>query len=60
MMVSQLIKPTAPFGVHPDRARLSDGRFTPRIPSHDADGRRLVVLDMREVERRLKARGEEE
>lgn len=36
--------------------RAPNGKFLPMV-MRDSSGRRMVIMDMREVERRLKARG---
>lgn len=61
MIATQLHTLSAPYRMHPDHneARTPSGRFLPNV-LRDAMGRRLVVVDMREVERRLKARVVEE
>lgn len=51
------LRPAPPYGIHPDRdaSRGPLGRFRPN-EIRDPLGRKLIVLDLREVERRLKAR----
>jgi len=57
MLATQLHTLSGPFKVHRDHnlTRSPAGRFLPR-EIRDPLGRRLVPLDLFEVERRLKAR----
>jgi len=54
---TQLHRLSPPYKVHPDhnRHRAPNGKFMPAV-LRDNLGRRLIEVDLREVERRLKAR----